>query len=152
MKKSWMMQVQHGRIEEVEWSPRAWKPALRGPDCLVTGSVGVTYAAAGVWLYNASLAEATVGGGRDGNGKMTVTVRRLEKSEDEYIAYAKSLCGKATYFLYFTDGMYGAVALCNFVAMLKGFFQVERIDLSVHENAVSLKHEEMFALLKGDRP
>ena len=81
---------------------------------------------------------------------MTVTVRRLEKSEDEYIAYAKSLCGKATYFLYFTDGLYGAVALCNFVAMLKGFFKVEQLDLTVHENAVSLKHEEMFALLKGD--
>lgn len=81
---------------------------------------------------------------------MTVTVRRLQKSENEYIAYAKSVCGKATYFLYFTDGVYGAVALCNFVAMLKGFFKVERIDLSVHENAVSLKHEEMFGLLRGE--
>ena len=83
---------------------------------------------------------------------MTVTVRRLQKSEDEYIAYAKSVCGKATYFLYFTDGVYGAVALCNFVAMLQGFFKVERIDLSVHENAVSLKHEELFGLLKGNGP
>ena len=123
---------------------------MRGRDCLVTGSAGVTYAAVGAWSSRDSVVEATVGRGRDGNGKMTVTVRRLEKSEDEYIAYAKSVCGKATYFLYFTDGVYGAVALCNFVAMLKGFFKVERIDLSVHENAVSLKHEEMFGLLKGD--
>ena len=83
---------------------------------------------------------------------MKVTVRKLENSENEYIAYAKSLCGKATYFLYFTDGLYGAVALCNFVAMLKGFFKAEQLDLTVHENAVSLKHEEMFALLKGDEP
>ena len=83
---------------------------------------------------------------------MTVTVRRLEKSEDEYIAYAKSLCGKATYFLYFTDGLFGAVALCNFVEMLKSFFNNERLDLTVHENAVSLKHEEIFELLKGTKP
>ena len=79
---------------------------------------------------------------------MKVTVRKLENSEDEYMAYAKSLCGKATYFLYFTDGVYGAVALCNFVEMLKGFFKVDRLDVTVHENAVSLKHEEVYALLK----
>jgi len=80
---------------------------------------------------------------------MTVTLRKLENSENEYIAYAKSLCGKATYFLYFTDGLYGAVALCNFVAMLKGFFTVDRLDVRVDENAVSLKHKEIYALLKG---
>lgn len=33
---------------------------------------------------------------------------------------------------------------------IKGFFKVERIDLSVHENAVSLKHEELFGLLRGE--
>ena len=85
----------------------------------------------------------------EGYGKMTVTVRRLETSEHEYIAYAKSLSGKATYFLYFTDGLFGAVALCNFVEMLKRFFKTEQLDLTVHENAVSLKHEEVFSLLKG---
>jgi len=81
---------------------------------------------------------------------MTVTLRKLENSEDEYIAYAKSLCGKATYFLYFTDGLYGAVALCNFVEMLKSFFKVDRLDVTVHKNAVSLKHKEVYALLKGN--
>lgn len=79
---------------------------------------------------------------------MNVTIRRLEKSEHEYIAYVKSLCGKATYFLYFTDGLFGAVALCNFVEMLKSYFKAEKLDLTVHENAVSLKHEEILALLK----
>jgi hypothetical protein len=87
-------------------------------------------------------------GGQDGSGKMNVTIRRLEKSEHEYIAYVKSLCGKATYFLYFTDGLFGAVALCNFVEMLKSYFKAEKLDLTVHENAVSLKHEEILALLK----
>jgi len=81
---------------------------------------------------------------------MNVTIRRLEKSEHEYIAYVKSLCGKATYFLYFTDGLFGAVVLCNFVEMLKSFFKAERLELTVHENAVSLKHEEILALLKEE--
>lgn len=89
------------------------------------------------------------GVGLHGNGKMNVTVRRIEKSEHEYLAYAKSLCGKATYFLYFTDGLFGAVALCNFVQMLKSYFKAETVTFTVHESAVSLKHEEIFALLKG---
>ena len=89
------------------------------------------------------------GVGGDGSGKMKVTIRRLEKSDHEYIAYVKSICGKATYFLYFTDGLLGAVVLCNFVQMLKSFFKAEKLELTVHENAVSLKHEEILALLKG---
>ena len=79
---------------------------------------------------------------------MNVTIRRLEKSEHEYIAYVKSLCGKATYFLYFTDGIFGAMVLCNFVEMLKSYFKADKLDLTIHENAVSLKHEEILALLK----
>ena len=43
--------------------------------------------------------------------RMTVTIRKIEKSESEYIAYAKSMCGKATYFLYFKAAELWAV--CN---------------------------------------
>ena len=46
---------------------------------------------------------------------MTITIRKFEKSDHEYIAYAKSLCGKATYCLYFVDDIWGAIVLCNFV-------------------------------------
>ena len=79
---------------------------------------------------------------------MKVTIRRLENSEHEYVAYVKSLCGRATYFLYFTDGLFGAVVLCNFVQMLKSYFKAEKLDLTVHENAAQLKHGEVLALLK----
>ena len=45
---------------------------------------------------------------------MTITIRKLEKTEHEYFAYCKSLCGKATYLLYFDDSILGAVVLHNF--------------------------------------
>ncbi len=80
--------------------------------------------------------------------RMTVTIRKIEKSEHEYIAYAKSLCGKATYFLYFTEGIWGAVVLCNFVQMLRSFFEPEKLKIIVHENAVSLKNAEILTLLQ----
>jgi len=81
---------------------------------------------------------------------MEVTIRKLEKSENEYIAYTRSLCGKATYFLYFTDGIWGAVVLCNFVQMLKSYFEPQKLKLKVCENAVCLKNEHILSLLKEE--
>lgn len=81
---------------------------------------------------------------------MTITIRKFEKSEHEYIAYAKSLCGKATYCLYFCDDIWGAVVLCNFIQMLGSFFQQEKLKITVHENAVSLKNEQILALLREE--
>ena len=34
---------------------------------------------------------------------MTVIIRKLDNKEHDYFAYAKSLCGHGTYFLYFQD-------------------------------------------------
>ena len=79
---------------------------------------------------------------------MTVTIRKIEKSDHEYLAYAKSLCGRATCFLYFSEGIWGAVVLCNFVQMLKSFFEPEKLKITVHENAVSLKNTEILTLLQ----
>lgn len=79
---------------------------------------------------------------------MTITIRRLEHSDHEYIAYTKSMCGRATYFLYFEDGIWGAVVLCNFVQMLKAQFQPERVSLRVHENAASLHDPQILQLLQ----
>jgi len=78
---------------------------------------------------------------------MNVTIRKLEHSDHEYLAYAKSLCGKATYFLYFFDDVWGAVVLCNFVQMLKSYFQPEKLTLTVGEKAACLKNEQILALL-----
>ena len=145
-----MMQVQHCPIEGLQSCPASSKRALRGWRCWAGGSDGVIFAVVGGSSWSGFLEGAMAGVGQDGSGKMNVTIRRLEKSEHEYIAYVKSLCGKATYFLYFTDGLFGAVVLCNFVEMLKSFFKAERLELTVHENAVSLKHEEILALLKEE--
>ena len=79
---------------------------------------------------------------------MTITIRKFENSDHEYIAYAKSLCGKATYLVYFSDDIWGAVVLCNFVQMLKSFFQSEKLKITVHENAVCLKNKDILALLR----
>jgi hypothetical protein len=79
---------------------------------------------------------------------MTVTIRKLEHREHEYFAYAKSLCGKATYFVHFTDDIWGAVVLHNFVEMLRSFFQPSTVALRVDEKNISLKNEALLQCLK----
>ncbi len=43
---------------------------------------------------------------------MTVIIRKLDKTEHEYLAYTKSLCGKATYCICFEE-ILRAVTLHN---------------------------------------
>lgn len=82
---------------------------------------------------------------------MTVTMRRLETKMNTLLTRSLS-AGKPPIFSTSPTCSSQAVALCNFVEMLKRFFHTEQLDLTVYENAVSLKHEEIFELLKGRRP
>ena len=79
---------------------------------------------------------------------MTVTIRRVEKSDHEYFAYAKSICGKATYFLYFTDDIWGAVVLHNFVEMLRRFFEKEHVKLKLQDTTIQLKNEYLLSIFR----
>lgn len=79
---------------------------------------------------------------------MTVTIRKLDKSEHEYFAYTKSLCGKATYFLYFEDSIWGAVTLHNFIEMLKTFFQQKKVDVRIDGKSITIKNEFILELIK----
>ena len=76
-----------------------------------------------------------------GANSMTVTIRKLDNTEHEYFAYCKSLCGKATYLLYFDDSILGAVVLHNFIEMLRSFFDLTTIKVVVSDNTVSPKNQ-----------
>ncbi len=79
---------------------------------------------------------------------MTVTIRKLDKSEHEYFAYSKSICGKATYFLYFEDNIWGAITLHNFIEMLKSFFQQKNVDVRIDEKSILIKNKDILELIK----
>jgi hypothetical protein len=79
---------------------------------------------------------------------MTVTIRKLDNRDHEYFAYTKSLCGKATYFVYFHDDIWGAVVLHNFIEMLRSFFQPSKITVRVEEKNLTLKNETLLHLFE----
>ena len=81
---------------------------------------------------------------------MTVIIRSVEDSATEYFAYTKSLRGTATYFVYFTDDIWGAVALHNFVQMLQTHFKVPRIEVTLSDKTIHLKNDRLLDLLRND--
>lgn len=79
---------------------------------------------------------------------MTITIRKLDKSEHEFFAYTKSICGKATYFLYFQDNIWGAITLHNFIEMLKSFFQQKNVNVRIDEKSIPIKNKYILELIK----
>ena len=77
---------------------------------------------------------------------MTVIIRRLEQSDHEYIAYVKSICGKATYFLYFCDDIGGAIVLHNFVEMLRRHFHHDEVEVTLHDSTIQLKNAFLLSI------
>ena len=79
---------------------------------------------------------------------MNIIIRKLDKTEHEYFAYAKSLCGKATYILYFEDSIWGAVTLHNFLEMLKSLFQQKEVEVTIVDESITIKNEFILELIK----
>jgi hypothetical protein len=78
-------------------------------------------------------------------------IRKVEGTSRGYLAYVKSLCGKATYFLHFQDTIWGAVTLHMFIDMLRSFFkQPVRIELS--DKSVEFRSSEVLKLLEEQEP
>jgi hypothetical protein len=79
---------------------------------------------------------------------MTVTIRELQDAQGEYFAYTKSLCGKATYFVYLRDDIFGAVALVNFVQMLRCHFDVQSVEVKVLDSSIQPKNPLLLEVLR----
>ncbi len=79
---------------------------------------------------------------------MTVIIRKLDKTEHEYLAYAKSFCGKATYIVYFEDTIWGAVTLHNFIEMLRTYFQEKKVDVDIDNKNLTIKNKLILDLIR----
>ena len=82
---------------------------------------------------------------------MTVMIKKVEGLSRGYLAYVKSLCGKATYFLHFQDTIWGAVSLHTFIEMLRSFFK-QTVTVSISDKSVEFKSNEVLKLLEEQEP
>lgn len=78
---------------------------------------------------------------------MTVAIRKIAGTDRDYLAYARKFSGRATYFVYFRDNLWGAVALHNFAEMLRLAWG-QRPHLRIVDQELSLRHPAVLELLR----
>jgi hypothetical protein len=83
---------------------------------------------------------------------MKVIIRKLEHKDHDYLAYAKSLCGRGTYFVYFQDNIWGAMVLHNFIEMLRAVFQPPNVQLGITDKALSFHDPALLDLFTEHAP
>lgn len=83
---------------------------------------------------------------------MNVIIRKLEHKDHEYLAYARSLCGRGTYFVYFQDNIWGAVVLHNFIEMLRAVFQPPNLKVGIADQTLSFHDPALLDLFAADAP
>jgi len=74
-------------------------------------------------------------------------IKKVEGTAHGYLAYVKSLCGKATYFLHFQDTIWGAVTLHMFIEMLRSFFK-QPVRIEISDKSVELRNSEVLKILE----
>jgi hypothetical protein len=82
---------------------------------------------------------------------MTIIIRKLDNTEHEYLAYTKSLCGKATLFICFEDNIWGSVALHRFIEMLKSFFEQDKAEVIIGDKSLTVKNKMVLNLIKKEQ-
>ena len=75
---------------------------------------------------------------------MTVAIRKIAGTDRDY---ARKFSGRATYFVYFQDDLWGAVALHNFAEMLRLAWG-QPPHLRIVDQELSLKHPAVLELLR----
>lgn len=81
---------------------------------------------------------------------MEIIVRKLEGKERDYCAYIRGLNRKATYMLYFTDDIYGAMSLHTFSEMLRSHFGDGTIRLNLSEAPFTIKSKMILRLISKE--
>ena len=79
---------------------------------------------------------------------INVAIRKIAGSDREYFAYARTFAGRATYFVYFRDDIWGAMVLHNFTDMLRAVFHNSPVKLTLVEQELSLKHPAVLGFLR----
>ena len=79
---------------------------------------------------------------------MSVTIRQWEGSPGEYFAGAVSPAGKATDLAYFHDDIFGAVALLNFVEMLRRQCAAHSVEVKLLDSRIRPKNPARVEVLR----
>ena len=81
-----------------------------------------------------------------------IIIRKIENRQNDFIAYFKNPVLKSTYFVCFKDSIMGAVALTDFLQMLKTRYENESFNFEISEQNVSFKNEHLLNQITDSNP
>jgi len=80
---------------------------------------------------------------------MKLVIKKVENKDREYIAYIKPYkLVKARFFVYFEDNISGSISLCDFVQMIKMYFDIDKINIENSSKNLFLKNPNILKILK----
>ena len=80
---------------------------------------------------------------KDTNNK-EITIKQIENTEHEFIAYYKSDFLKSTFCAVFRDDIFGAVCLSRFTEMIKTHFNEQNITLFISDKNIKFKSQALL--------
>ena len=80
---------------------------------------------------------------KDTNNK-EITIKQIENTDKEFIAYYKSDFLKSTFCVSFRDDIFGAVSLSRFTEMIKTHFNEQKISLFISDKNIKFKSQALL--------
>ena len=78
-----------------------------------------------------------------------ITIKQIEGSGSDFIAFYKSEFLKATFAVFFTDSIYGSVSLVDFSEMLKRKYDEEKVTFVISNEKITFQNPELLDLMMG---
>lgn len=76
-----------------------------------------------------------------------IIIKPIESGDREYLAYFKDEFLKATFCVAFKDSILGAVSLNRFIEMIKTFFEIKKIPVTISEVKFEVKSKALLDVL-----
>lgn len=76
-----------------------------------------------------------------------ITIKQIEGREGEYLAYCKSEFLKSTFSLYFTDSIFGSVALHEFAEMLQYKYDDKKVFFEISSEKLTFKNPKLLEVM-----
>ncbi len=73
-----------------------------------------------------------------------IIIKKIENSNNDFVAYFKNPLLKATYTLCFTDSIIGSIALNDFFQMLKYKYSKDQFEFIISDKTLKFKNEHLL--------
>ena len=80
-----------------------------------------------------------------------ITIKKIENSKRDFVAYIKNDFLRATYSVCFEDTVFGAVALTKFYEMIKSKFNDNNLTIKIDDAGIHFKHDDLLQLMTTRR-